>query len=81
MGRYDDYFPPYVPVAERREQAAKAAAKLAKKTGRTLHPVKIGELPLPNPIGARRGVPMWGKNMRQSRTVCRAGVRMSAAGR
>lgn len=41
MGRYDDYFPPYVPVAERREQAAKAAAKLAKKLGRTLRPVEI----------------------------------------
>jgi uncharacterized Zn finger protein len=42
MGRgyYDNYYPPYVPVAERRANAAKEVAKLAKK-GQKITPVKI----------------------------------------
>lgn len=37
---YDNYYPPYVPVAERRANAAKEVAKLVKK-GAKIFPVKI----------------------------------------
>ena len=55
MARRDwDYFPPYVPVAERRAQAAAALAKLLKKRGRA-----------PTPIAAIRSrtltTTFWGK--------------------
>ncbi len=41
MGRYSyDSWPPYVPVAERRRQAAKKVAKL-KKAGREISPIEI----------------------------------------
>jgi hypothetical protein len=40
MSRYDDGWPAYVPVAERRRQAARAMAKLAKR-GHPIAPVKI----------------------------------------
>jgi len=42
MGRYDDSYgwKPYVPVAERRRQAARKIARLAKK-GKTVSPVVI----------------------------------------
>jgi uncharacterized Zn finger protein len=39
-GYYDNYYPPYVPVAERRANAAKEVAKLVKK-GQKITPVKI----------------------------------------
>lgn len=41
MGRYDDYYPPYVSMDVRRAQAAAAVAKLSKKLKRELHPVVI----------------------------------------
>ena len=40
MGRYDDQYPPYVPVAERRAQAAREVAKRRKK-GQITFPVSI----------------------------------------
>lgn len=41
MGRYyESYWPPYVPVAERRRRAAKEVAKM-KKSGRSVCPVEI----------------------------------------
>ena len=41
MGRYyDSYWPPYVPVAERRRRAARKVAKM-KKAGRHVSPVEI----------------------------------------
>jgi len=40
LSRYDDRWPAYVPVAERRRQAARAMAKLAKR-GHPVAPVKI----------------------------------------
>ncbi len=40
MSRYS-FFPPYVPVAERKRQAAAAAKKLSAKTGRALAPVTL----------------------------------------
>lgn len=41
MGRYDDYYPPYVSMDDRRAQAAAAVVKLSKKLKRELHPVVI----------------------------------------
>ncbi len=38
--RYDSYWPPYVPVAERRQRAATKVAKM-KKSGRDVSPVEI----------------------------------------
>ena len=55
MGRYDRYesrWAPYVPVAERRKQAAKEAQKLAKK-GQTLAPVQVA--------GRTVAATFWGK--------------------
>lgn len=54
MGRYDyDYgWKPYVPVAERRRQAARETAKLAQK-GRTLSPVVVK--------GLKIATTFWGK--------------------
>jgi len=40
MSRYDDGWPAYVPVAERRRRAARAMAKLAKR-GHPVAPVRI----------------------------------------
>lgn len=42
MGRYSrySYYPPYVPVAERRREVARLVYKLKKK-GQTLNPVAI----------------------------------------
>src|SRR4051812_48925807 len=49
---YDDRFPPYVPVAERRRKALQQAKKLEKK-GRKLDPVEVA--------GTRIAASFWGK--------------------
>ena len=38
--RYDDYWPSYVPVSDRRAKAEREVAKLRKK-GEVVHPVEI----------------------------------------
>ena len=40
MSRYS-FYPPYVPVAERKRKAAVAAKKLSAKSGRALAPVNL----------------------------------------
>jgi uncharacterized Zn finger protein len=50
---YSDFWQPYVPVAERRRQAAKYAASLEKK-GRKLEPVRI--------LGRNIASTFWGKS-------------------
>ena len=53
MGRhYDSYWPPYVPVAERRRRAAKKVAKM-KKSGRDISPVEIA--------GRKIATTFWGE--------------------
>jgi uncharacterized Zn finger protein len=53
MGRYyDSYWPPYVPVAERRRRAAKKVASL-KKAGRDISPVEI--------TGRKIATSFWGE--------------------
>ena len=54
MRRYESYYgwKPYVPVAERRRQAAREAARLAKK-GQTISPVVIK--------GLKIAITFWGK--------------------
>ena len=53
MSRYYSYYPPYVPVAERRRQAAQAAKKLS-KGGRALSPVLL--------TGRTIAQTFWGKS-------------------
>ena len=53
MGRYyDSYWPPYVPVAERRRRAAKKVASM-RKAGRDLSPVEIA--------GRKIATTFWGE--------------------
>ncbi len=49
---YDSYWPPYVPVAERRRRAAKKAAEM-KKSGRDVSPVEIS--------GRKIATTFWGE--------------------
>ncbi|MFH2009173.1 MAG: hypothetical protein ABI333_21470 [bacterium] len=49
---YDSYWPPYVPVAERRRRAAKKVAKM-KKSGRDISPVEIA--------GRKIAATFWGE--------------------
>lgn len=52
MGRYyDSYWPPYVPVAERRRRAAQKVAKM-KKAGQDVSPVEI--------VGRKIATTFWG---------------------
>ena len=53
MSRYYSYYPPYIPVAERRRQAAQAAKKLS-KGGRALSPVQL--------TGRAIAQTFWGKS-------------------
>ena len=52
MARYDDRWPAYVPVAERRRQAERETAKL-RKTGHPVAPVQIE--------GRAIATTVWGK--------------------
>ena len=53
MGWYDYSYPPYVPVAQRKAQAAREVEKRLKK-GQKVSPVKITGRPT-NKSGMRRG--------------------------
>ena len=53
MAWYNDYFPRSLTKAERREQAAKMAAKITKKKGRQLSPVEVE--------GIKIAKTFWGK--------------------
>ena len=71
---------PYVPVAQRRANAARELAKLSKKNGQASSPVLLEAARSPAPFGARPGA-TTSRPTATMPTACRADAPMSATAR